>query len=157
MKVEAVNSPYELALHLSQMEIAEMPGEDAHPFVRWSLSRVGFGLKASDETAWCSAFVNVVHEMCGLPRSKSAAARSWLKVGQPVELAEWKIGDVVIITRGDGQQPGPEVIAAQGHVGFLADVDKVKRELAILGGNQGNRISVARFPVNRLLGVRRCA
>src|SRR5689334_19082770 len=101
---------YELAFHLSQMEIAEMPGEDAHPFVRWCLSRVGFGLKASDETAWCSAFVNTVHEMCGLPRSKSAAARSWLKVGQMVELADWKIGDVVIITRGDGPQPGPEVI-----------------------------------------------
>jgi uncharacterized protein (TIGR02594 family) len=153
-----MTNPYELAFHLSQMGVAEMPGEDAHPFVRWCLSRVGFGLKASDETAWCSAFVNTVHEMCGLPRSKSAAARSWLAVGTPIELADWKIGDVVIITRGDGPQPGPEVISAQGHVGFLADVDEtVKKEIAILGGNQGNRISVARFPVNRLLGVRRCA
>jgi hypothetical protein len=90
----------------------------------------------------------------GLDRSRSAAARSWLDVGDPVILASAQPGsDVVILSRGAGKQPGPEVVNAPGHVGFYAGRDG--DNVLLLGGNQGNQVSIASFPASRVLGVRR--
>ena len=107
-----------------------------------------------DETAWCSAFVNFTCHVLGLPRSRSLAARSWLLVGQSVPLTDARVGyDIVVLSRGKLPQPGPEVVAAPGHVGFYAGQD-VKNVL-VLGGNQGNSVSVAPFPKSRILRVSR--
>lgn len=110
---------------------------------------------SGDEVAWCSAFVNYVAWLLRLPRSKNLAARSWLGVGQPVQIKDAKVGDVVIIKRGEGSQPGPEVLAAPGHVGFFAGYDAATDKIHILGGNQGDSVSVASFAGIRLLGIRR--
>lgn len=137
-------------------EVLERPGKLDHPLVQWWLSRCGFSLDTPDETPWCSAFVNGICWDLRLPRSKSAAARSWLAIGKPVALIDARPGyDVVIIKRGTGTQPGPEVIAAQGHVGFFAGLEG--KNILILGGNQNNAITVAPFAVSRLLGVRSVA
>jgi hypothetical protein len=57
--------------------------------------------------------------------------------------------------RGTGKQPGPDVTAAPGHVGLFAGLEGT--HVLVLGGNQSNGVSVARFPVARVLGVRRLA
>jgi len=112
-----------------------------------------------DETPWCSAFVNAVCWLINLPRSKSLAARSWLNVGSviPIEQAAAAF-DVVVLKRGGPGQPGPEVLAAPGHVGFFAGADTNPvthlRQVHILGGNQGDQVSIAAFPVDRILGIR---
>ena len=118
-----------------------------------------------DEVAWCSALVNYVTWLLRLPRSKSLAARSWLQVGVPIALEQAKPGfDVVVLKRGGDKEPGPEILAAPGHVGFFAGVetpprvtfnDGDRRQVLILGGNQGDQVSVAPYPVGRILGVRR--
>lgn len=124
-----------------------------------------------DEVAWCSAFTNYVAWLLRLPRSKSLAARSWLGVGVPISLEQAQPRfDVVILKRGEGDQPGPEVMAASGHVGFFAGVEGLHfglsindvplnnpdtRRVLLLAGNQGDEVSVAPFPVWRILGVRR--
>ena len=118
-----------------------------------------------DETPWCSALVNYVCWLLRLPRSKSLAARSWLTVGIPIALESARPGfDVVILKRGEGEQPGPEVLAAPGHVGFFAGLENVQRRtigdpdtrrVLLLGGNQGDSVSVSPFSVSRVLGVRR--
>lgn len=109
-----------------------------------------------DEVAWCSAFVNYVTWLLDVPRSKSLSARSWLKVGTPVALEDAVPGfDVVILKRGGGNQPGPEVLDAQGHVGFFAG--REPGSVRILGGNQGDAVSEEAFPASRVLGVRRLA
>jgi uncharacterized protein (TIGR02594 family) len=137
-------------------EIHERKGTtDNHPFIVWCLSLCGLGESQPDETAWCSAFCNGICWMLRLPRSKSAAARSWLRVGLPVTLDDARVGDIVILKRGEGEQPGPEVIAAPGHVGFLAGYAKGSATLQVLGGNQGDGVSVAYFAVDRILGIRR--
>ena len=62
--------------------------------------------------------------------------------------------DVVILKRGGGgNQPGPEVIEAKGHVGLYAGHEGTK--ILLLGGNQSDAVCVARYPANRLLGIRR--
>jgi uncharacterized protein (TIGR02594 family) len=108
----------------------------------------------NDQTAWCSAFTNFVCFVLGLPRSRSLAARSWLLVGASIPLTDARPGyDVVVLSRGTGKQPGPEVIAAPGHVGFYAGSDAANVQL--LAGNQGDAVSVASFPKSRILGIRR--
>ena len=141
--------------------IQEIDGSHNHPLIQWWLSLCGYSLESPDEIAWCSAFVNGVHWDCQLPRSKSAAARSWLRVGITVDLSDAKFGDVVILKRGVGSQPGPEIINAPGHVGFFAGWRDAKpnetRDLLILGGNQNDEVNISAFPQSRVLGVRRVA
>jgi uncharacterized protein (TIGR02594 family) len=111
-----------------------------------------------DEVAWCSAFCNFIAWLLRLPRSKSLAARSWLAVGQPVDLEEATVGfDVVVFKRGTGEQPGPDVLDAPGHVAFFAGLNPDKTRVLVLGGNQSNSVSVSSFPAADVLGVRRLA
>ena len=106
-----------------------------------------------DEVPWCSAFVNHICWLARLPRSKSLMARSWLEIGEGVHLDQAMRNDIVVLKRGKGKQPGPEVLDAPGHVGFYAG--RFAGWIEILGGNQGDTVKVSRYSVNSLLGVRR--
>ena len=136
-------------------EIQERPGTADHPFILWCLEAVQI-VGAHDEVKWCSAFPSRLCWMLRLPRSKSAAARSWLGIGEAIDLGQARAeNDVVILQRGDGFQPGPDVLDAPGHVIVFAglDGDFVRG----VGGNQQNGVTVGRFPIARVLGVRRLA
>lgn len=103
---------------------------------------------AEDEVPWCSAFVNYICWLLRLPRSKSLAARSWLTVGQAVDVLSARPGfDVVILRRGDSP--------LSGHVGFFAGVDVVTEAVQLLGGNQSDAVGLQAFPATRIVGVRR--
>ena len=119
-------------------------GPQDHPLILWWLSLCHLPESmAHDETPWCGAFLNGIAWELRLPRSKSAAARSWLEVGWPIPLLEARPAyDVVILSREGG-----------GHVGFFAGLEDGR--LMILGGNQQNAVSIAGFDAARLLGVRR--
>ena len=107
-----------------------------------------------DQVPWCSAFVNRVAWLLRLPRSKSLRARSWLRVGASIAIEDATPGfDVVILKRGRGAQPGPEVIDAPGHVGFYAG--REGDQVMLLGGNQGDAVNVSGYSANRVLGIRR--
>lgn len=98
---------------------------------------------SADETPWCSAFANWVMAQCGIKGTNSAAARSWLGWGEA--LTEPRLGCITVLWRGTPDGP-------QGHVGFLDRIDA--RGIWLLGGNQGDKVSVAVFPPARLLGFR---
>ena len=115
----------------------------------------------NDEVPWCSSFVCFVARLARRerPRTAKARARSWLTVGHEVKLDPWLFqinevskNTVAIFARGSGDQPGPEVLDAPGHVGFLVDWDPVS--MSILGGNQSDSVTIERYPMSRLLGVR---
>lgn len=136
--------------------VKEISGQASNPIVLGML-RLDTGWPEDDAVPWCSAFVNYVAWLLRLPRSKSLRARSWLMVGAGVaDLRDAEASfDVVILKRGRGEQPGPEVIEASGHVGFFAGIEGDR--ILVLGGNQGDAVSVASFPRQDLLGVRRLA
>jgi len=135
--------------------VKEVAGTSSNPLVL-AMLHLDQKWPEGDEVPWCSAFLNFIAWMLRLPRSKSLAARSWLQVGRPISLSEAVAGfDVVILERGSGLQPGPAVIDAPGHVGLYAQADEVGGFVYVLGGNQGDSVSVARFDVARVLGVRR--
>lgn len=133
--------------------ITERPGTADMAFIVAWLQQCDPSVQ-HDEVPWCSAFVSHIAWLLDLPRSKSLSARSWLTVGAPLELDQAQVGfDVVILKRGDGPQPGPEVLHAPGHVAFYAG--RIEGGIICLGGNQGNAVSRAPFRQERLLGIRR--
>lgn len=97
---------------------------------------------ADDEIAWCSAFVNWVMYQSGYLVTRSAAARSWLKWGTSLPSA--KFGCIVVFQRG--------MEVWQGHVAFY--LDGYDGFIYALGGNQGDRVSIARYSENKVLGYR---
>ena len=107
----------------------------------------------NDEVPWCSAFANYIAWLARAPRSKNLRARSWLEVGYGIDMKDAEPGDVIVLQRGTGEQPGPAVLDAPGHVGFFAGT--FAGYIEVLGGNQGNTVKVSRYPAGRLLGVRR--
>jgi uncharacterized protein (TIGR02594 family) len=156
MGASVIKTPYELGTRF--MGIKERPGALANnPQILAMLQLDGDSWVTNDETAWCSAYVKYVCHLYGdIPRSKRLNARSWLAVGTPVEVEDAMRGfDIVILKRGVDPQPGPDVLDAPGHVGFFSELAPGK--VWLLGGNQGNTVSVAPFDVTRILGVRRLA
>ena len=146
-------SAYELAQRY--VGVREVPGTASNPQILEML-RLDTNWPQDDSVAWCSAFVNYIAWMLRLPRSKSLMARSWLNVGEVIPLESAEPGfDIVILKRGSGNQPGPEVLDAPGHVGFYAGVDGTK--VLVLGGNQSDSVSLAPYPKASILGIRRLA
>ena len=147
------------SLALRYVGVAEFKGPKHHPLIQWWLSLCGLDPDSPDEIAWCSAFAQGPTWELRLPRSKSAAARSWLTVGTPITLEDAEPEyDVVVFKRGPGRgQEGPDTLDAPGHVGFYAGLEGSgpKRVVLVLGGNQGDAVSIARHPAKDVLGVRR--
>ena len=133
--------------------LREFAGNADNPFIRWCHMSCTIG-EAPDSVPWCSSFLNRLAWELRLPRSKSAAARSWLLVGVPVALHDAHAGfDVVVLKRGGGGQPGPERIDAPGHVGLFAGLEH--ENVLVLGGNQSDAVNISVYPQDRILGIRR--
>jgi uncharacterized protein (TIGR02594 family) len=123
----------------------ELPGHLSNPQIL-AMLRLDASWPQEDEVPWCSALVNYVAWLLELPRSRDLRARSWLTVGTPVDPKDATAeNDVVVVSRGTDP--------LQGHVGFYAGHSWTG--VLILGGNQGNAVSIAEFPLTSVLGVRR--
>ncbi|WP_369048648.1 TIGR02594 family protein [Tenacibaculum sp. UWU-22] len=99
-----------------------------------------------DETPWCSTFLNWVAKQAGLSTSKSAAARSWLHVG--FETYDPEPGDIVVFWR-------ESIDSHLGHVGIYLGYSMDVSRVYVLGGNQGDAVSISAYPANRVLSFRR--
>ncbi len=124
---------------------AEWPGAAHNPQVLDYFRKAGQPMP-DDETPWCAAFVGAMLAECGLQGTGSLAARSYLKWGQKVAPDDAGPGDVVVFWRGGKS-------GWQGHVAFFHR--RAEGRIYVLGGNQGNKVSVAGYAPNRLLGIRR--
>lgn len=126
----------------SKLGIHEIAGAGAHPFIVacHKSTTLGRRLSESDETAWCSSFVNKCMVETDVEGTNSARAKSWL--GWGVELKEPRKGCVMIIRRG----------VAGHHVTLF---DSLKGGSAIgLGGNQSDSVRRSPYPVSKVLGYR---
>jgi uncharacterized protein (TIGR02594 family) len=123
--------------------VKEVPGKGTHP--RIAEMHRNTSLKATgDEVSWCSSAVNTWMVEAGKKGTDSAAARSWLSWGLPVEAP--RRGDVVVFWRGS-----PD--SWQGHVALVLAHDG--RQMVTIGGNQSNAVTIARPSTDRVLGYRR--
>ena len=136
--IGAVTAPAELPW----MQIArgylgerEIKGAVDNPRVVELFAQAGHAWVHDDETAWCAAFVGGVLAQAGLPGTGSLAARSYEAWG--VALTGPVYGCIGVKRRTGGA-------AWQGHVGFVVGANDL--EVILIGGNQGDAVSIAAFP-----------
>lgn len=136
-----MSEPAWLTIARSYIGLAEIPGKETNPTIRNWLIRLGAWWR-DDETPWCGTFVGAVMQEAGLPIPKHYyRARAWLEWG--TVLTSPAVGCVVVFDRRGG-----------GHVGLVVGRSGAFDDLLVLGGNQGNRVSIAAFPRGRVLGYR---
>lgn len=130
-----------IAAARAQLGVREIKGMAHNPVIVgfWKLARLG-GIK-NDEVPWCAGFVGAMLEACHIRSARSDSSRAYLKWGEPIDSPEY--GCVVVFRRPGG-----------GHVGFCVGIDQGGR-LLILGGNQGDRVSILPFGRERVAGFRR--
>ncbi len=121
---------------------AERTGTASNPRIVALYRDAGHPRVASDEVAWCAAFLGACLERAGLRSTRSLMARSYATWGEG--LTEPRAGAIAVLTR--TQDP------ALGHVGLL--VGATDDAIFLLGGNQADAVSVMRFPRSRLLSLR---
>lgn len=97
------------------------------------------GIK-TQSVPWCAAFVGAMLERAGIRSSRFESAKSYLQWGK--QIPEPVTGCIVVFSREGG-----------GHVGFVVGQDKAGN-LLVLGGNQGDSVSVKEFPRTRVTGYR---
>jgi uncharacterized protein (TIGR02594 family) len=101
-------------------------------------------------TPWCMYWVNAKLEYAGITGTVDGMARSMRNWGEKVDHhddKQWKVGDVAYIWRGRSND------GVTGHVFFICGWDRTY--VYGLGGNQGDKVCIQRFPRSKLLGVRR--
>lgn len=136
-------TPFEIAR--SYIGTTEGPGPADNPVIMEMYASVGHDWVEHDAMAWCAAFVGHCLEKAGIRSTRKLTARSYLDWGVPVEVADAQLGDIGVIPRGAS--------GWQGHVFFI---DRIEGAWVWgLGGNQDDAVNVKRYPVSKLLGVRR--
>lgn len=121
-----------------EMGINELPGKAHNKKILAYHACTSLGAK-DDETPWCASFMNWCLKMIGEEGTNSAAARSFMKWGIPLQKPVK--GCVVVFTRKGG-----------GHVALYDHEDR--DFIYTLGGNQGNTVCIAAYRKDRLLGYR---
>ena len=134
-----------LNIALKEYGEKEIRGEKHNQRIIQYAADIGFGNSVlSDETAWCSIFINWCAQQSGLERSKKLNARSWLKIGRAVTSP--RLGDVVIFWRDKPK-------SWKGHVAIY--INETKNDVWCLGGNQDNTVKIKQYPKNRVLEYRK--
>lgn len=122
--------------------VAERAGPQHNPQIMGWAREVGLeATYTADEIPWCGLFMAVVAQRAGWPVVASPLwARSWARweAGSP----EPGLGDVLVFERGSG-----------GHVGLYVAHDE--QAYHVIGGNQGDSVSIVRIARGRLLAARR--
>lgn len=95
-------------------------------------------------TAWCAAFVNWCLKKAGAPHLGYATAKSWLDFGTPI--AHPVYGCLTII------KPSRSTGSTTGHVAFF--VEAQGKNVKLLGGNQGDKVTESLFKATNVLGHR---
>ena len=135
-----------LTIARSYLGTKELKGSADNPKIMEMYRTVGHHWVEHDEVAWCAAFVGHCLEKVGIASTRKLNARSYLTWGEKVAgLEQAKEGDIVVFTRGTS--------AATGHVAFF--LKATGSQVEVLGGNQSDRVTVARYAKSRLLGIRR--
>lgn len=143
--------PKMIAAALQYLGVKEIPGAASNPVILDMAKGLGISrIYTNDDTSWCALFVNHIMRIVGKPqvnykndKYNLLRAKFLLNWGNEINPENALLGDVVIIDRPGG-----------GHVFLLIGFTKDGNLIGI-GGNQGNKVSIAEFDKDRVLGVRR--
>lgn len=133
-----------LTLARSQLGVKELAGAASNPKIDAYFDEIGHKGE-SDSTAWCAAFVGWVLLKNGQRGTGSLAARSYENWGAKATKAD---AVIAVFWRVDPN-------GWQGHVALF--VREVGDYVEVIGGNQSNGVTIARYPKAQLLGYRKPA
>lgn len=126
--------PKHMQIALSLIGMKEFPGKASNPVVEQFSIDAGFG-RMKDDVPWCGFFVASILKRAGLPNELEPKWRGWAasygRLG--TKLMNPVYGCVGVKTRQGG-----------GHVGFVVAANS--STIWLLGGNQGDKVSIAAFP-----------
>lgn len=134
---------------LAEYGVAEVVGRGSNrTIIGWrdELNQAGVRITgySDDDIPWCGLFAAIVaYRRLRRPWEVVASplwARNWARYG--VKSPAPGLGDILVFSRGSG-----------GHVGFYIGEDATC--FHVLGGNQSNRVCIARVARSRLLACRR--
>lgn len=119
--------------------LREVVGVKHQPVIQRWLAELGAWWR-DDETPWCGVFAAHCVQLAGYPTPKNwMRAKAWADYRPDAMLSRPAYGCIVVFGRVGG-----------GHVGFVVGRDPVGR-LMVLGGNQGNQVSIRAFDPSRVM------
>jgi uncharacterized protein (TIGR02594 family) len=139
-----MDDPKWLTVARSYLGLKEVPGSASNPQIVewWKDLATPF---VHDSVPWCGGYVGGCLIEAGYKSVQGPAmARAWLKL--PVHLDNPAYGCVVVFWR-------VKKYGTAGHVGFVVGKDR-HGNLMVLGGNQGDMVSIRPFAKVRVLGYR---
>lgn len=145
--IERSSLPPWMTVAVGELGQAEVPGEQHSPRVL-AYHRATTLKATTDEVPWCASFVSWCLGVVGQKHTRSARARSYESWGQPCPVDLLAPGAVVVFWR--GKHPG----VGTGHVGFYVGGDPASGRVWVLGGNQGDAVTVKAYSTAKVLGYR---
>lgn len=145
---------------LKDLGLREKEGPGSTPRIATAIKAAADWLDRDDSaTAWCGCIRGLwgIETGTGVPRAHYRAA-SWLSWGKVIAdarsgIENAKQGDTVILRRTGGHH-----VALWDHLdgGIEQKHDHGADRVWLLGGNQGDAVSLQRFKVADIVGIRRC-
>lgn len=138
--LESEPAPKMIVEAIRYFGVKEIQGNGNNPeIIKWA-EEVGLNY-SNDSIPWCGLFMAFVIKKTGrLPVKNPLWARNWAKWGINADTAE--LGDILVFSRNSG-----------GHVGLYVGEDPIAYH--VLGGNQGDSVSIVRISKIRCIAIRR--
>ncbi|WP_421398531.1 TIGR02594 family protein [Agrobacterium fabrum] len=134
------NTPLWFKIAQRELGVSERPGNNPRILEYLATTTLPGSYKKTDQTSWCAAFVNWCFKTADIDGNNSAWALNWGTWGRETEP---ELGTVVVFHRDTATEKG-------GHVGFF--VEDLGSKVKILGGNQGDAVSVSTYPKDGMKG-----
>lgn len=140
----ASTGPTWMAIARAELGVHEegLPGVHNQRIIEYH-SKTSLGA-STDETPWCSSFVNWVMDQAGYHGTNSALAKSWLDWG--TTLSEPEEGAIVVIKKKSGGGDQATGSSTGYHVAFF--VSKTSSYIRLLGGNQSDQVKYSNFSLS---------
>lgn len=135
------NEPAWLVQARAELGVHETPGPVSTKKIMDYRIEAGIRIAGDDsDVPWCAIFVNAMLHKAGVKGSGNAAARGFQLWGD--RLAGPALGAITVLSSSRGP--------TSGHVAFY--LGETATHLQLLGGNQGDAVSIALFPKAKLVG-----
>jgi uncharacterized protein (TIGR02594 family) len=134
-------SPKHLLKAIELFGTTEIVGPKHNPVIMDWARETNLKQYTNDEIPWCGLFIAIIMKRANREVVKDPLwARNWAKFG--VKVDQPMLADVLVFQRETG-----------GHVGLYIGEDRTSYH--VLGGNQGNAVSIVRIEKSRLIASRR--
>lgn len=141
--------PKHVGISLGYMGITEIPGVKSNPIILSWAKELGLNdIYTNDDISWCALFFSITMFKAGrtLPAPKDRydylRALKWQNLWNKVDTGKEGVGDILIFKREGG-----------GHIGYY--VGESPTTYFVLGGNQGNKVSIVEILKSRCVSIRR--